>query len=181
MSKIDKQFSNYPELADLFVAKQLVYDVCGFNYSFLSIEPESLEYGACTLRINDFLVRFRIAKITPKKIGQFVTLWTREKSQQIKPFDLSVKAELFVVSTRSDNNFGQFVFPKIVLFQKGIISKDGKGGKRAMRVYPPWDKPTSKQALATQKWQLRYFFEVPKNSTLNCSRASALYYKIKNK
>ncbi|MEC0126550.1 MepB family protein [Paenibacillus pabuli] len=49
---------------------------------------------------------------------------------------------------------GHFVFPKHVLLQRDIISDQGKGGKRAIRVYPPWDKPTSKQALNTQQWQL---------------------------
>lgn len=27
----------------------------------------------------------------------------------------------------------------------------------AIRVYPSWDNPTSKQAIATQKWQSEYF------------------------
>lgn len=34
----------------------------------------------------------------------------------------------------------------------------------AIRVYPSWDKPTSKQAIDTQKWQLPYFVDM---STLN--------------
>lgn len=30
----------------------------------------------------------------------------------------------------------------------------------AIRVYPSWDKPTSNQAIKTQKWQLEYFIEL---------------------
>ena len=30
-----------------------------------------------------------------------------------------------------------------------------------MRVYPLWDKADNKQAIATQKWQLRCFVEGP--------------------
>jgi hypothetical protein len=38
-----------------------------------------------------------------------------------------------------------------------IISTHLKEGKRGMRVYPPWDLPSSKQAKKTQQWQLPYF------------------------
>lgn len=30
----------------------------------------------------------------------------------------------------------------------------------AIRVYPSWDKPVSKQAIKTQSWQLEYFIEL---------------------
>ena len=33
---------------------------------------------------------------------------------------------------------------------QGFASQDGKGGKRAMRVYPPWDITDSPQAKKTQ-------------------------------
>ncbi|EMM78684.1 MepB domain protein [Leptospira santarosai str. 2000030832] len=54
------------------------------------------------------------------------------------------------------------IFPKQVLFEKGIVS----GRKRGFRVYPSWDKPTNKQALQTQKWQLAYFLENQINKTV---------------
>lgn len=63
-----------------------------------------------------------------------------------------------IVSVRKDFNWGQFIFPKKVLLEKGIFSTPNKGGIRATRVYPPWDETTSKQAQKTQKWQLDYFF-----------------------
>ena len=59
-----------------------------------------------------------------------------------------------------DNNFGVFIFPKFVLYEKGIISKDGKGGKRAMRIYPAWDIADNPQAKKSQAWQLKYFFDI---------------------
>ncbi|GJM68894.1 hypothetical protein HMSSN036_11100 [Paenibacillus macerans] len=31
----------------------------------------------------------------------------------------------------------------------------------AIRVYPGWENPTSKQAIETQKWQLAYFGSLP--------------------
>jgi len=40
-------------------------------------EPESAEYCAYTFDLNNRRITFRLAKITPTKIGQFVTLWKR--------------------------------------------------------------------------------------------------------
>ncbi|MEK3864361.1 MepB family protein [Paenibacillus sp. FSL H7-0716] len=66
---------------------------------------------------------------------------------------LSDPTDLFVISTRNGNHFGPFIFPKAVLGEQDILSDKGEGGKRAFRVYPPWDNPTSRQAQKTQTWQ----------------------------
>ena len=107
-------------------------------------------------------MHFREAKITPKKIGQFVTFWQRDLvTGKIKPFDVSDDFDLLAVSVSDKGKVGHFIFSKEVLLKENIISKEGKGGKRAMRVYPPWDKAENKQAIATQKWQLRCFVGGP--------------------
>jgi len=148
---------------DLLLAQKLAYGPSNLIFKELAMESESREYGACTFEINNKIVKFRTAKITPTKIGQFVTFWKRIGSGPIMPFDLKDPIDLFVVSVRHANHFGQFVFPKLVLYEKGFISKEGIGGKRAMRVYPPWDITDSNQAKKTQAWQLQYFFEIPAN------------------
>ena len=79
-----------------------------------------------------------------------------------------------LVSTRKDNHFGLFIFPKSILITKEIVS-DKKEGKRAIRVYPPWDITTSKQAQKTQKWQLDYFLEITKDQTIDLKRAKSLF------
>ena len=56
-----------------------------------------------------------------------------------------------------------------------IVSTDLMEGKRAIRVYPPWDKVTSKQAQKTQEWQLDYFLDIPTNEKLDLERVKALY------
>jgi len=76
------------------------------------------------------------------------------------------------VNIRKDNRFGQFVFPKAVLIKKGIISTTTKEGKRAFRVYPSWDIPTSKQAERSQKWQLYYFYDA---KTVDLEKVKSLY------
>ncbi|AXN39510.1 MepB family protein [Peribacillus butanolivorans] len=161
--------------SDLLATKELVYSPCRFEFSQPLIEAQNAEYGAYKFKLNTLSIRFRVAKITPTKVGQFVTLWERIGDGMIQPYDISDPVDLFIISTRKGNNFGQFVFPKAVLCDQNIVSNKGKGGKRAIRVYPPWDKPTSRQAQKTQIWQLKYFIEIPINTPIDCVRVQMLY------
>lgn len=161
--------------SDLLESNRLLYSSCEFLCSQPVIEEQNSEYGAYTFKLNSNFIRFRVAKITPTKIGQFVTLWERAKDGSTQPYDISNPVSLFVISTRKNNNFGQFIFPKDVLYHHDIVASNGKGGKRAMRVYPPWDKPTSLQAQKTQKWQLEYFLEIPSDKPLDVIYARSLF------
>lgn len=152
---------------DLRAATRLAYDPNNLIYDAIVQEEESAEYGACKCKINDKTIVFRVAKITPTKIGQFVTAWKRIGKGPILPYDSTDLVDLFVISVRDSENFGQFVFPKTVLEQKGIISKNGKSGKRGFRIYPPWDKANNPQAKKSQAWQLLYFFEIEPNLDSN--------------
>lgn len=120
-------------------------------------------------------IRFRIAKTTPTKVGQFVTLWKREEKSPIQPYDINDPFDFFVISTRKDNQFGQFIFPKSVLCEHDIVSVNGKGGKRAIRVYPPWEKSLNKQAQKTQHWQVNYFLDISSEKSLDRDRILQLY------
>lgn len=146
--------------SDLLSAQQLAYKPSGLIIRNAVKEAESEEYGAYTFDLNNRRIKFRIGKITPTKSGLFVTLWKRTGRGPIQLYDLSDSIDLFVISVRQDERLGQFVFPKTVLVEKGIVSKEGKGGKRAMRIYPPWDVTESRQAKNTQAWQVLYFFEI---------------------
>jgi len=159
---------------DLLAAQKIAYEPNGLTCTFVELEAESKEYGACLLEINNLRVKFRVGKITPTKIGQFVTLWKRVGNGPIQPYDVSDPVDLFVVSVRKDKHFGQFVFPKAILYEKGIVSKNGLGGKRAMRIYPPWDITDNQQARKTQLWQVAYFLEIqPK--TVDTARLQQLF------
>jgi hypothetical protein len=142
---------------DLSIAQRLAYEPNGLIIEHFMQEAESQEYGASTFTVSQKSIVFRVAKTTPTKIGQFVTLWKRIAKGPILPFDTADLIDFFIVSVRKKEKLGQFIFPASVLEQKGFISHKGKGGKRAMRVYPPWDSPTSSQADQTQSWQLLYF------------------------
>lgn len=160
---------------DLLAVKTEVYNPGHFDCSALQREVESADYGAYEFVLNARRITFRVAKITPTKIGQFVTLWKRVGSGPIQPFDRSDPVDCFVVSTRHAENFGQFVFPTSVLCAHDIVSKQGVGGKRAIRVYPPWDKTESRQAQKTQRWQLDYFLDLSPGRPIDLVRAKSLY------
>ena len=145
---------------DFIKIKKYVYDALGLTCEKFIIETESQEYGACEFEIKNRRIKFRVAKNTPTKTGQFVTFWKRIGQGPIMPYDISDPFDLVVVSVRTLSNWGQFIFPVDVLQKKGLLSKGGKGGKRAMRVYPPWDVVESKQASESQAWQRLYFLEI---------------------
>ena len=160
---------------DLLLAKEHLYDKFGFECSLLEKAKESADYGAYSFTLNQKSILFRTAKITPTKIGQFVTLWKRIDKGPIQPYYFTDPIDLIVISVRKENRVGQFVFPKSVLCEKGIISTSNKEGKRAIRVYPPWDKAINKQAQKTQQWQLDYFLEIPVDKLIDKERAKMLY------
>ncbi len=153
--------------------KTEIYDKCSLEISDFKIEAESKEYNACRFRLNELNILSRNAKITPKKVGQFVTFWKRNENGPIEPFDENDQIDFYTVNVRNENEFGQFVFPKSVLIKKGIISTEKKEGKRAFRVYPNWDIPKSKQAERTQKWQLNYFYQI--NGSTDLQKVTELY------
>jgi hypothetical protein len=68
-----------------------------------------------------------------------------------------------------------FIFPKSIAIEKGIVTNGNKEGKRAIRVYPPWDVTTSKQAQKTQKWQLDYFLKIWQDQTMDLNLAKTLF------
>jgi hypothetical protein len=165
---------------ELLACQKLIYDPCDLRYtSKPKAERESSAYGAYNFALNNRKIEFRVAKITPTKNGQFVTLWKRSGSGgkgPIAPFDGDDNIDLFVICVREGSNFGQFVFPKSVLMSEGVVSRRGKGGKRAIRVYAPWVRAESPQATKTQNWQKRHFVNLSdKKGQFDLRRVRALY------
>ena len=136
------------------------YRKCGLTISNFINESESKQYNACQFQIDGRLAISRTAKITPKKVGQFVTFWKRNKQGITEPFSEKDNFHYFVINVNTEARKGQFVFPKTVLLAKGIVSTENKDGKRGFRVYPIWNTTTNKQAEKTQLWQLDYFYEI---------------------
>jgi len=172
-----KHNDNLPH--ELVAAIEQVYKPAGLTLTQEARrEPESAEYEACRLGLDDQVVVFRVAKTTPTKIGQFVTLWKRPTpTSEIAPFDTGDGVAFVVVSVADDTHRGQFVFDQKILAAKGVMSVDGVGGKRAIRVYPPWARPVAKQAIKTQQWQLKYFLEIEQDGSANAHQVRRLFGK----
>jgi hypothetical protein len=162
---------------DLKVAKEFVYDKCGFDLTNPKLNSESLEYGACSFELNGNTIQHRVSKITPTKTGQFVTIWKRNKNGITEPFDILDDIDFILITTRSGNNLGQFIFPKSVLADKGIITRNDKEGKRGIRVYPPWDIAKNKQAEKTQNWQTNYFLIIRSDNSTDLDLTKKLFTK----
>lgn len=158
------------------VLKQLIFDVYSFQVTLPELDKESQAYDACKFEINQLTAVYRNAKITPAKIGQFVTFWKRISKGPIQPFDFDDPIDFVIINTQAGPNLGQFVFPKSILLEKGIFSTRTLEGKRGFRVYPPWDITTSPQAIRTQAWQLQYFLS--NSEPIDINRMKMLYLQV---
>ncbi|GIO23901.1 hypothetical protein J11TS1_24820 [Oceanobacillus sp. J11TS1] len=69
---------------------------------------------------------------------------------------------------------GQFIFPKSLLLDKGILRTVDNKGKMAIRVYPSWEKSLNNSAKKTQAWQAPYFMNV--SSEIDIRRLTELYF-----
>ncbi|MFK0044164.1 MepB family protein [Streptomyces sp. NPDC090741] len=161
---------------DLLAARSRVYDPCGFTCSQPVPEAEGAAYAAHEFTLDGRAVRFRAAKTTPTKVGQFVTVWKRSPGGPIQPFDTADRVDLVVISCHDDEGFGQFVFPVDALRRHGVVSVDGSGGKRGFRVYPPWVATANRQADRAQAWQVEHFLHLPQDAAADLARAEELYH-----
>lgn len=143
------------------------YGNCEFNISNVVLQHENKAYNACSFLLNEHKIIYRKSKITPTKIGQFVTFWKRSEAGPIEPYHGNDDFNFFVINCQNDTNFGQFIFPKSILIEKGFISTSNKDGKRGFRVYPNWETTTSQLAQKTQAWQKNYFIELSENMDLS--------------
>jgi hypothetical protein len=142
-------------------------------------EAESVEYGACRFGLDGHSVAYRVAKTTPTKIGQFVTIWKRSTpDSEIAPLDTTDDVQFVVISVAESVHRGQFIFNQKILLAKGIMSSNGKGGKRAIRVYPPWSTPTAKDAIRTQQWQTQHFLPLAADGTAESSELVRKLFQI---
>ena len=156
-------------------AQDIIYDKCDLRFENFSPEDESSEYYAHTFTINDKKGLFRIAKKTPTKAGWFVTIWKRGSDNIIAPYEEYDSIDFVIIAVSDGDRVGEFIFPKKILIKKKIFSANGKEGKRAFRVYTPWDKTTSAQAAKTQKWQCQFFISLNSSCLESTLKIKDLY------
>src|SRR5690625_2370071 len=158
-----------------FVNK-MIYEPNDLTVKSVQEEKQNSKYGAGIFRLSSRTVRFRVANITPTKVGQFVAFWEKDESNKNQPYLYEEAPDLLVITTfKNENEFGQFIFPKEVLLKQNILRSNSTKGRMAIRVYSTWDKPTSKQATKTQNWQLPYFVDMSNPSKLPMDRIIELY------
>jgi len=131
----------------------------GLKISDMKSDNECVEYYGLNFQIRNLNIKFRKAKITPRKTGQFVTLWKRNVIGKTEPFNSNDNFDFYIIATEQENKFGFFLFPKQILIEKQILTNNSKEGKRGFRIYADWDIPNNKQAEKTQKWQTEYFID----------------------
>lgn len=153
---------------DVKILKNLDLQICNLHR-----EDECDEYLGFNFTIGTQNYKFRKAKITPKKIGQFVTLWKRNANGTTEPFHYSDPFDFYIIATNDDARKGVFIFSKQALLENKIL-KYIHDGKRGFRIYPSWDKPYSKQAIKTQYWQLTYFIDLTEDTPLVVKKFIAL-------
>lgn len=138
--------------------------VLNYNVLLMNLEFEewNQEYEAFNFEFNGITFKSRLAKKTPKKVGYFVAFWRKNKINKNRPFNFSESKEKLIINILDGSKKGQFVFPKNLLVEKGIISSEKCNGKMALRVYPKWEHDLNKSAVKTQNWQVPYFLDFTK-------------------
>lgn len=155
---------------------KMVYEPNNLLVNTVQEERQNSKYGAGTFQLASKTVRFRVANITPAKAGQFVAFWEKDENNKNQPLAYGDAPDLLVITVFADESkLGQFIFPKELLVTQNILRSNSTKGKMALRVYPSWDHPTSKQAIKTQQWQLPYFVDMSDLSKLPNNKIMELY------
>lgn len=68
--------------------------------------------------MNIFRIKFRVAKITPTKVGLFVTFWKRIGAGPILPYDLSDPFDFLIISVRNEKHLGKFICQSFYLSKR---------------------------------------------------------------
>lgn len=152
-----------------------LFEWLGVEFSGAVTEATNSEYGAIVAEIGCGTARFRVGKVTPTKVGLFVTVWRRAGDGSTEPFAAEDGTDVLVVTVREGKRFGEFVFPTSALAEHGIVSTAGRGGKRGFRVYPPWSVTATGQASRSQAWQCEFFLDLHDARRIDLVRARRLY------
>ncbi len=145
-------------IQELELIRHTVFSRLGLEITDLNKDAECEEYSGFNFKLGQFSIKFRKAKITPKKTGQFVTLWKRNpQTKETEPFASDDTFDFFIIFAEDKNQQGFFFFSKNTLVQHKILTTSSQTGKRGFRVYAAWDIPGNRQAEKTGIWQNKSF------------------------
>lgn len=146
-------------IKELKIIENLLLELLGHSISNLIEDKESKDYFGIRFEVNKLKFIFRKSKISPKKVGQFVTLWKRNSNNETEPFNETDDFDFCIILSNEIGKNGFFLFPKNELIKRHILSTKMKVGKRGFRVYPKWTLTENKQAEITQNWQIIFFLD----------------------
>lgn len=152
----------------------ILFEALNLEISNVCFEEETGDYCGYNFQLGTLNIKYRKAKITLKKIGQFVALWKRDTAGNTEPYSLDDDFDFYFIETEYKHNQGCFVFPKTTLAEKQILSVKEKEGKRGFRVYTIWDIPENKQAINTKNWQILYFIDLIKDKKKSVNKLQEL-------
>lgn len=157
--------------------ENLLIHLTNYKITDFVLDTECDDYLGCSFKLNNINVKFRQAKVTPKKVGLFVTLWKRNTENKTEPFNENDLFDYYIIATKQENDFGFFIFSKEILSDKNILTNTKKEGKRGFRIYPDWTETENNQAAKTKAWQNNYFINCNKNKHLVNEKATVLLSK----
>ena len=143
-----------------------VFKPLDLKISDIFAETECKDYFGFNFIINQTKIKFRKSKLTPKKMGQFVSFWKRCCDGKTIPFDRNDDFDYYIISIEENDDSGFFIFPKVILEKENLISAPSKTGKRGFRIYADWHFPDQKQAVKTKLWQAQYFINFRDEETV---------------
>ncbi|AMB58170.1 MepB family protein [Microterricola viridarii] len=120
-------------------------------------EEQNGDYESGVVQVESEWWRLRTARVTPKKPGAFVAVWTRDENGETRPFGSEDQAAGLLVFVQDADRFGVFRFTDAHLEALGVTRSAAHAGKRGFRVYPAWSVDLNRQATRTQAEQAAAF------------------------
>lgn len=108
---------------------------CPGIYTNFIAHPEASEYNGCEYKYNNQRIIQRKSKITPKRDGQFVTLWRRNLHGVTCPFDKNDCIDYVIIIYEVNKTRFYLTYTKDELLKEGIFTGI-KQGKRGFRIKP---------------------------------------------
>jgi len=95
----------------------------GMNFTPQTRDIECEEYSGYTCLLDTFTIKFRKAKITPKKIGQFVTVWERNAEGITTPFSISDPFDFYLILTKASSlSLGQLYIHTLLPLEPSFLA-----------------------------------------------------------
>jgi hypothetical protein len=191
--------TNYRDELESFINREFVPAGYKINKNIeLDSVPENSKYDALSFTLDEQRIVYRKGKVTPDRPGAFLTVWQRPALPTCngnKPIPLrSNELDYLFVKVEDHSNimgvgdainspkYGMFIFPVLLLLEKGIVSTENSKGKTGFRVFPPWSQDRgavatnvfSESGKKTQRWQLPYFLEFEKDGLIDSRELNKL-------